>query len=936
MSALEEQNLETERPLFSAIREENLNSNNNACKPYEELHIPTTENPLNLKTDNNNIDSEFPKYSFKTKKSKENKSEYQSKLSIFSKFVSNPRSKNSINYSSKSNQDIAANADNNFKKDENNTNINNDFNIKHEKNNNAENENKPNVVHKLQKINDQNESNVKNKNKTNTSFEKNMTEKEEKFESKCLTKSKIGIFTFFFFFANKPDYLVFILATLISILSGTSGAVYNYLVGYTIRIFAAENSNEYIKTKLPNILLIYITVAISLFAINYLNFFLWDHIAFKSAYKFKKITIKNLLSQSQDVFDAIKHQELNDYLQKKFTEISGIGKEMGSLIQNLSRIVSGVLIASMISWKLTLVLCAVAPLIIVSNKLLVKFILEAQQKSSSKAAEGSEFFEQTLSNIKFIYASVCFKNYFAKYKKILDQEKTFSLINTKRISFFIACLFFLKYVQFPIAFYFSAHLIFDNEKSLLSDTRLSGGEMSTVIFCSIFIGFQINSLLYNFAALANGKDVAAELLELASDFIEEYFRNKKAKKFKKLNRTKRLKSLKMMSNQNQKENSNPQLNGDKENNNIIINNNNHNLNYQLNNNDDIIGVYEKPEIINKLVDIQKKDFKGKIEFRNVCFTFPQHPENLILNNYSFLIPPGMKIGIIGGSKSGKTTIINLIQRIYEIDSGKILIDDNFIENFKKNDISNLIGYAGKSPVLFNMSISENIIFFRDILKNNIKTEKIKKACKEALANRFIERLKEKYDYTVKGMEENNLSKIQMQKIAIARALLLRPKILVLDEATEFMEISKEKKLIKSIISSNPGMTLILISSRTKSLIDMDTILAIKDSQNYEFGSHQQLVQRAGIYSEYYAKQEEEEKEKCNLDETTFRFKQMGLSCDLDGRVLEKEEEEDQDETISIIMRRRLITQNLLTILCFLRKTFGSFQVKKKKIVKLNK
>jgi len=463
----------------------------------------------------------------------------------------------------------------------------------------------------------------------------------EKIENKTnILNNKLGIFTFFLFFANIIDYIYFFSASFISIITGTSGAIYSYLIGYTIRIFAEENNKDYIILNLPNVMILYMTIAITFFIFNYFEFYLWNSIGFKNSYKFKKITIKNLLLQNQDFYDSLQIDDLISFCEKKFSEMKDFGRDMGNLIQNISRISSGLILALIVSWKLTLVLCGLAPIIIICNKFLGKYMIEFQINTFAKIREESYFLVETFNNIRYVQSFVNFVYNSFLYEKLLDETKKIALQNNKKIAFFFGCLFLLKYAQFPIGIYFGTYLISSNEKSQLLNTRLSASEVSIVIFCIIFIGFQVYSVLDNLNNLKIGKSITQELISLASDLIEEKFNNKK---FEKLKTKKNLISF--------------------EKNDPIINEKNKCDKDQKNKN--IETNKENPAF-------RKDKILGKIEFKNACFSFSGNPEKLILNNISFILEPGKKIGVIGERNSGKSTIVNLIQKIYKLNSGQIL------------------------------------------------------------------------------------------------------------------------------------------------------------------------------------------------------------------------------------------------------------------------
>ena len=196
----------------------------------------------------------------------------------------------------------------------------------------------------------------------------------------------------------------------------------------------------------------------------------------------------------------------------------------------------------------------------------------------------------------------------------------------------------------------------------------------------------------------------------------------------------------------------------------------------------------------------RNSVRGRIEFKNINFIYPSDENNRkILDDLNLVIEPGQKVALVGESGCGKSTTVNLIERLYEPTSGEVLLDGVNIKKYDLQYLRTLIGYVQQEPVLFNSPIKYNIIFGRqELIKNEFGNDTdtlIRNACKEAYAKEFIEQIPEKYDYVV-GIKGSKLSGGQKQRIAIARAILCSPKILILDEATSALDNKSEKKCKK--------------------------------------------------------------------------------------------------------------------------------------------
>ena len=268
---------------------------------------------------------------------------------------------------------------------------------------------------------------------------------------------------------------------------------------------------------------------------------------------------------------------------------------------------------------------------------------------------------------------------------------------------------------------------------------------------------------------------------------------------------------------------------------------------------DYFTLYERePQMdFSKSVEKPPRDqVKGKIEFKDICFYYPSDKnQRMILKNLNILVEPGKKVALVGESGCGKSTTVNLLERLYETSSGEVLIDGINIKNYNLPYLRSLIGYVQQEPVLFNKSIRENLIFGREeTLKELGDTDTlINNALKEAYADEFVSNMKEGIDYVV-GIKGSKLSGGQKQRIAIARAILCDPKILILDEATSALDNKSEKEVQRALdyISQN-NVTTLIIAHRLSTIKNADIIYALKNGSVIESGNHESLLKKKGYY-----------------------------------------------------------------------------------------
>ena len=285
--------------------------------------------------------------------------------------------------------------------------------------------------------------------------------------------------------------------------------------------------------------------------------------------------------------------------------------------------------------------------------------------------------------------------------------------------------------------------------------------------------------------------------------------------------------------------------------------------------------------------------KGRIEFKNIDFIYPSDENRRkILDGLNLVFEPGQKIALVGESGCGKSTTVNLIERLYEPTEGEVLLDGVNIKKYDLNYLRSLIGYVQQEPVLFNSSIKDNIIFGRqELIENEFGNDidnLIKDACNDTYAKEFIDKIPEKYDYIV-GVKGSKLSGGQKQRIAIARAILCKPKILILDEATSALDNKSEKKVQKALDNiSQKNVTTVIIAHRLSTVQNADVIYAIKNGKVVEKGTHEELLKLNGYYASLV-------KSQINSEEIQEKLNHHNSSNNANENIINNEEEDNDDE-----------------------------------------
>lgn len=234
---------------------------------------------------------------------------------------------------------------------------------------------------------------------------------------------------------------------------------------------------------------------------------------------------------------------------------------------------------------------------------------------------------------------------------------------------------------------------------------------------------------------------------------------------------------------------------------------------------------------------------GEIEFKNVSFKYPDADE-YVLKNISFKVNAGDTLAIIGSTGSGKSTIVNLIMRFYDVTDGEILIDKVNIKEYKKEALYEKIGYVPQKAVMFNGSVNYNVGYG----KNKIDDEKIKEACKIAQASEFVEKMPNKYDANV-SQGGTNISGGQKQRLAIARAIAKSPEIFVFDDSFSALDYKTDYVLRKELKRSTKNATNIIIAQRIGTIINADKIIVLDKGKTVGIGTHKELLKKCKVYKE---------------------------------------------------------------------------------------
>ena len=255
---------------------------------------------------------------------------------------------------------------------------------------------------------------------------------------------------------------------------------------------------------------------------------------------------------------------------------------------------------------------------------------------------------------------------------------------------------------------------------------------------------------------------------------------------------------------------------------------------------------EQPDILN--YEFSKSPIVGKLEFKNLSFTYSDTNINA-LRNISFTVNQGETVAILGNTGSGKSTILELIGRLYDVENGQLIINNKNIKDLNLFDLRNSIGYVPQDAFLFSDSIINNIKFG----KENATEDEVFKAAKAAAVHKNIIEFKKGYQ-TILGERGITLSGGQKQRVSIARALIKSPQILLLDDCLSAVDTETEEKIINNLESITKDKTTIIVSHRVSSAKKADKIIVLDEGEIIQQGTHNELIKQVGYYKDLYAKQ----------------------------------------------------------------------------------
>lgn len=254
------------------------------------------------------------------------------------------------------------------------------------------------------------------------------------------------------------------------------------------------------------------------------------------------------------------------------------------------------------------------------------------------------------------------------------------------------------------------------------------------------------------------------------------------------------------------------------------------------------------------LEVNDTEEKGIVEFRNVSFKYPD-AEEYIIKNISFKANKGETVAFIGSTGSGKSTLINLVPRFYDVTEGEVLVDGINVKDYKLESLYNKLGYVSQKAVIFNGSIKENVSYGKSLKK--VKSDNIKKAVEVAQASEFVENMDKKYD-TVLSHGGTNISGGQKQRISIARAIARNPEIYIFDDSFSALDYKTDAKLRQELKKYTKDATTLIVAQRIGTIMHADKIIVLDNGNCVGIGTHKELLKKSDVYRQIALSQISEE------------------------------------------------------------------------------
>ncbi|KAK9762520.1 hypothetical protein K7432_011664 [Basidiobolus ranarum] len=585
-----------------------------------------------------------------------------------------------------------------------------------------------------------------------------------------------------FNFATKFDWILMFVGLLAALISGAAVPLETVLLGHLINTFkefgiktasgvvTPEDVTNF-RTEVNSCALYYVYLSIIILFTTYAYMSTWVYAGERQTRKIRESYLAAVLRQEIAWFDKFGAGEITTRITSDTNLIQdGISEKFPQSCTYLFTFISAFIIAFTCSWKLTLALSSIIPVMVTSATITNIFVSKYVQRALDHYSVSGTLAEEVISSIRTATAFGQQKKLSEMYNQNLELARKQGVKKALASGIGIGVIFFTLYNVYGLTFWLGGRLLNSNDANI--------GNIFNVLFAVVLGAVALGQITPNLQAFALAQGAAAKLYDVI---------------------------------------------------------------YQISAIDSSSKEGIKPA----------EKTHGLIEFRDIHFTYPSRPNVSILKGVSITVKPGTTVALVGTSGSGKSTIIQLLERFYDPLEGEILLDGCPIQYLNVHWLRRQIGLVSQEPSLFKCTIAENIAHGligspHENASMENKMELVQEACKIANAHDFIMLLPNKYDTHV-GERGFLLSGGEKQRIAIARAIVKDPRILLLDEATSALDTQSESMVQQALDRASSGRTTIVIAHRLSTIRNADQIVVMECGQVVETGTHNSLLREKGFY-----------------------------------------------------------------------------------------
>lgn len=564
---------------------------------------------------------------------------------------------------------------------------------------------------------------------------------------------------------DKKQYGTMAFGAIIALLQGAMMPMFSILFGELFNIFFNPGPNA--KEELSNFALLFVTLAIGAFIFSYFQVATYVIAAQNYARLLRSLAFRKVLEQDAAYFDKNKTGAITTKLSSDVEKVQKAIEKVPTFIVNLSQALVGIIIAFVYSWKLTLVLLAISPLMAIASAIHMSFIAKGAASKAIAYQDAAIVAQENLSGVRTVQSFVQERTAVNLFYEKLENSARVGRRKAHVEGFGIGFSMFCMFAVYALGFWYGGTLVADGD--------LPVGDLLVVFFSIVMGAMSFGQLSQSFGDMGAGRNGVFNIVQL--------------------------------------------------------------LNMPV------------PMERNLGTGVTKEKLEGNIILKDVQFSYPSRDTIPVLKGISLNVPAGKKVALVGSSGCGKSTVVALIERFYDVSGGSITIDGVEVKDYDLHNLRTKIGLVSQEPILFNTTIKENLLWGNA----HATEEQIIAAAKMANAHDFISKFDDKYETKV-GEKGTQLSGGQKQRIAIARALLKDPSILLLDEATSALDAESEHVVQEALDRLMEGRTTVIVAHRLSTIRDADIIYVLKAGQVIEQGNHDALMEKKGAYANLVRKQ----------------------------------------------------------------------------------